>query len=201
MNPTSFIPTFLLRHRLKIAVVAGLLLLAGFSFGLGRIMASERIEYRERLQVLTVEKERIVWREKAVETKTTDRERSGKTTKKTTEVERPDGTKEKTTEETTEEKEAEKQIEIRYVDRVVEKQVEVVKQVDKEVEKIVEKPLPDWRISPMVGLNVPGLLQDGLSDRQLVFGIEGQRRIVGPLSAGVWGLSNGAVGVSLSLEF
>jgi hypothetical protein len=201
MNLNSPVLAFFWRHRVKVAVVLGLLFLAGFSFGLGRLTASERVEYRERLKVMTVEKERIVWREKAVEAKIVDREKSGKTTKKTTEVERPDGTKEKTTEETTEDKEVEKQIEIRYVDRVVEKQVEVVKEVEKEVEKIVEKPLPDWRISPMVGLSVPGLLQDGLSDRQLVFGVEGQRRIVGPLSGGIWGLSNGAVGVSLSLEF
>jgi hypothetical protein len=193
--------SFFWRHRVKIAVAIGLLLLSAFSFGLGRLMASERIEYREKVKVLTVEKEKVVFREKALETKTLDREKSGKTTRKTTEIERPDGTKEKTTEEVTEEKEAEKQVQVRYVDRVVEKQVEVVKEVEKEVEKIVEKPLPDWRLSPMVGLNVPGVIDAGLSDRQLVLGVEIQRRLIGPLSGGIWGLSNGAVGLSLSLEF
>jgi hypothetical protein len=198
---TSPVLSFLWRHRVKITIALGLLLLSAFSFGLGRLMASERVEYREKIKVLTVEKEKVVFREKALETKTVDREKSEKTTRKTTEVERPDGTKEKTTEETTEENEVEKQIEVRYVDRVVEKQVEVVKEVEKEVEKIVEKPLPGWRLSPMIGLNVPGVLESGLSDRQLVFGLEIQRRIVGPLSGGVWGLNNGTVGASFSLEF
>lgn len=199
MNSTVI--AYLWSQRRKIAIGLGLLLLCGFFFGLGRLMASERVEYRERLKVMTVVKERLVFKEKELTINDYEKTKTGKTTKKVVEIDRPDGTKEKTIEETTEDTEIEKQVEIRYVDRVVEKQVDVVKEVEKEVVKIVEKPLPDWRISPMVGLSVPGLLQDGLSDRQLVFGIEGQRRIAGPLSGGVWGLSNGAVGVSLSLEF
>lgn len=199
MNSTVI--AYLWSQRRKIAVGLGLLLLCGFFFGLGRLMASERVEYRERLRVMTVVKERIVLKEQQLTISDREKTKTGKTTKKVVEIDRPDGTKERTTEEATEDTEVEKQIEIRYVDRVVEKQVDVVKEVEKEVLKIVEKPLPDWRVSAIVGVSTPDILQNGLSDRSLVLGVDAQRRIAGPLSGGIWGMSNGAVGLSLSLEF
>lgn len=86
-----------------------------------------------------------------------------------------------------------KTVEIRYVDRVVEK----------EVEKVVEKKKlvtsrPDWRVSPMVGFNSTG---EGWVKGNLTYGGMVERRIIGGVSVGAWGLTSGQVGIGLSLEF
>jgi hypothetical protein len=57
---------------------------------------------------------------------------------------------------------------------------------------------PDWHLSFLAGLRAGSVLQGQLSP---VYGAHVQRRLIGPFSVGAWGLSTGAAGVSLSLEF
>lgn len=58
---------------------------------------------------------------------------------------------------------------------------------------------PDWRVSAQVGasLQAPAVPIAGL----LVIGAQVERRIAGGVSAGVWGNTAGAAGVSVSVEF
>jgi predicted Zn-dependent protease len=53
---------------------------------------------------------------------------------------------------------------------------------------------PLWKVSGLGGLNVHSLSTP-------IYGGEVEHRLVGPISVGVWGLSNSTGGVSLSLEF
>lgn len=58
---------------------------------------------------------------------------------------------------------------------------------------------PDWRIGVLVGgtLTPPALPLTG----PLAVGLQVERRIIGPVSMGIWGLSSGQAGVSLSVTF
>lgn len=56
---------------------------------------------------------------------------------------------------------------------------------------------PQWRLGLLGGAKV-SLSPPGAS---LVFGAIAERRLVGPFFVGAWGLSNGSVGASLSVEF
>lgn len=58
---------------------------------------------------------------------------------------------------------------------------------------------PDWRIGALIGANVNGLLTNPTGS--LVYGAQVERRIVGPFSVGLWGLSSGQGGASVSVEF
>jgi hypothetical protein len=122
-------------------------------------------------------------------------------------VTRPDGTVEvvkteevdKTETKATQEVKVEirevKVTETKIVDRIIEKEV------------LVEKlRRPDWRVSALVGLNVPNLgqvteLSVGGVLPALALGASVDRRIIGPVSAGVWGLSSGQFGLGVSFEF
>lgn len=96
----------------------------------------------------------------------------------------------------------EQSIETRTRDRAtVEQVVEQATRAEvREVERIVEvRPdPPDWRVTGLVGLQ-PRLLPP--SPGPVVFGAQVERRVTGPVWIGAWGLSNGTVGVGVSVEF
>lgn len=64
--------------------------------------------------------------------------------------------------------------------------VEVVREVERRVE--VSTPAPDWRIAGLVGY-----------DGGVVYGASVDRRILGPITVGAWGLSSGSVGASVGI--
>lgn len=49
------------------------------------------------------------------------------------------------------------------------------------------------RVSGLVGIDVGG--------RNVAYGAAVSRNVLGPITAGAWGLTNGTIGVSLGLEF
>lgn len=61
------------------------------------------------------------------------------------------------------------------------------------VDRLVDKARPSWRAGPMVGFD--------FRTHAPAYGGMVERRIAGPLSLGVFGLSNGTAGASLTLEF
>lgn len=98
--------------------------------------------------------------------------------------------------------------EVREVTRdvvvVQEKVVTVDRIVEKEVlkEKVTEAPKPQWKVSPLVGVNIRDLsLGQGLTTGPLAFGVKVDRRIVGPVFLGAWGISSGQAGLSVGMEF
>lgn len=97
--------------------------------------------------------------------------------------------------------ETEKVVEVKVVE--VEKQVVVVQTVEKVTEKIREPVLKNWRVSPMVGVGFD--IKGGPQYNGVVYGAEAERRILGPIWLGVWGVGNtqigGVAGIKASIEF
>lgn len=103
--------------------------------------------------------------------------------------------KEKIVEVVKEVKVVEEKVVEKIVDRVVEKVVTVEKIVEKE--KIVEN-AKRWRLAPMVGLDIKSTIAGSPT---VLYGGEVGYRFAGPFGAGLWGLSNGTAGVSVSIQF
>lgn len=81
--------------------------------------------------------------------------------------------------------------EARVETRVEERVVEVVREV--EVLREIRTPLPDWRVGAMIGVD--------LSSPGPAYGLQVERRILGPIHVGAWGMSTGAVGIGVSVTF
>lgn len=172
------IAPFLLRHW-RAALV--LLLIAGAFVGgyathrpADRIV--ERVEYRDRVV------------ERKVEAKAADKVRTVVVYRDR--VTKPDGTKVEHTE-TREASDA------RSVTEHVDDKAET-----REATRVVEAPRPAWRVGMLAGADARNARLLPPDPGPPVLGGFVERRVVGPLSVGVWGLNAGpTVGVSLSVEF
>jgi hypothetical protein len=194
---------FLIKHRKEVLLAIVALALASGGFALGRFGTAEKVVYRDVEKKVEVEKvvEKIV--EKVVEKKVFVDNSKTRVRREEVVVKALDGTE--TTKKTevidvaTDIKDTAEKQEVKtvYVDR--EKKVEVEKKVF--VEKM--KPSPDWEVSLLAGVSVPSIPDIANFDikSDFAFGAQIERRIVGPVSLGVWGLNTGVGGVSLSLEF
>lgn len=197
MNPISMWLSISPENRKRILVGVVLLVTHASIYSLGRIMVPERIKVEEKLKVVEVEKQVVVVQEQVKIEKVYLKDEKQRIRREEHTLAHPNGLVEtKKTEDINIDSVVREQ-DVKFVDREV--KTEVVKYVDREVEKLVtkEKPLPDWRLTPMIGFNV----SNGFSTNQFVYGGEIQRRVLGPVSIGAWGLSSGTVGVSASLEF
>ena len=163
-------------------IAAALVALAG-AFWAGYSTHPERVEYRDRIEY----QDRVV--EKIVEVRVKDT--AVVTHRVVVTVSRPDGTVEKTEVEDTAAVTNEKTA----TDHArTEDHAGVIEHI-----KIETAILPDWRVSAKVGVSLGDLSFSALPP--LVYGGAVERRIVGPLWGGAWGLSNGTVGISLTFEF
>lgn len=81
--------------------------------------------------------------------------------------------------------------EARVETRVEERVVEVVREV--EVFREIRTPLPDWRVGGLVGLE--------LDAGAPVYGLQLERRILGPIHVGAWAMTSGAVGLAITVAF
>lgn len=169
---------------------AAILALLGVAYAAGRFMAPDKVVTVDRVVERVVEDTHA--REQVREL--TEQLETLRTRREVVIVTRPDGTREeRTTEETERRTETERVVE-------VEKIVERVVTVDREVMKTVtlERARPAWRVSALGGLDIAAATRLQLVP---VYGAHVERRLFGPVSAGVWGLSTGAAGLSLSIEF
>lgn len=194
--------TLLFDHRHKIAAAIGVLILCALSFSLGRFNREETVRVEERIVEVEKVVEKVVYREKE-ETHVDEKKDTKKVTKRVaTEVTKPDGTTEKKTEEIIDEGTTESKVEIKYVDRVVEVEKVVEKLVEVEKKVKASQTLPDWRAGLTVGVNPLDIYEArAVSYGDLILGAEVQRRLVGPVYGGVWGMTNGTVGINIGLEF
>jgi hypothetical protein len=169
------------------------LALAAVGFTFGRYATPDKVVEIERVKTVTVEKEDIRAKERIAALTAEIETLKLRTHRERTTVERPDGTRET------------REVETVDVDRTTDTRetVEVIREVekvrtvyvDREVlkEKRIESHRPDWRIGAMGVLDVPTLKYGA--------GAIVERRILGPISLGLWGVSTGQGGLALTLEF
>lgn len=155
--------------------------------------AAPRVEYRERERIIYQDREVV----KTVEVKVREESTNTRRRVERVRVERPDGTKIEREIEREElqadVREQAQHVEVREVERVVYQ--------DRQVTKVIEHARPMWRAGVLAGLDVRRVSLIPPSPGPVILGATVERRIVGPIHAGVWGLSSGAFGVSASVEF
>lgn len=71
--------------------------------------------------------------------------------------------------------------------------VTVINEHDKSKQVITSNEKPQYKVSALMGFDY--------DNSKRVYGAAIERRIVGPVSAGLWGTTNKEIGVSLSVEF
>lgn len=173
------------------------------AFAFGRYLVPPNVVIQEQLKVVEVEHQVVAVQEKVRVEKVYVQEEKKRVHREEHTVSHPNGLVETRKTEDINVDKVVKENGIQYVDRETVKEVE--KRVD--VEKLVEKKIevqvrPDWRVTPLVGLDVPRAIANPIAAQSaIVFGGQVERRILGPISAGAWGLSNGNAGVAVSVEF
>jgi hypothetical protein len=180
--------------RLSVTALALACLLLGLLFGRASVHESVRIETRtvevEKRVEVEVEK-RVYVQAKASSGGVTIRRVIEKSTC-------AGGSKETTTEDIREGHESHEDVHAEAT-----RQTERIVYLDRTVEKVVQRTSekPQWRLSALAGVSVPVVLHGGFEGRWWVAGAAAERRVVGPLWLGLWGLSSGQGGVKASWEW
>lgn len=189
------------------------------SYATGRYASPDKVVYQEKEKV--VEKERVVATsdtQKILDALKTMQQQISvqkdvSMTKKV--VRRPDGTVEVTVTKDDKSKtdtKTDTKVEVKEQERKTEIVVrEVERVVEREVTKIVERNRPSWALTLQPGFDVAGALgrgspysllpRDNYALKHVVVGMSIERRLVGPLSTGIWANTAGAGGLSIRLEF
>lgn len=157
--------------RAKVIIVS-VSLLAAFAFG--RWSSPEKVK----TEIKTVEVE------KKTEDTQIDSDKNRHKETKVVEITHPDGTKEKTTQ-TVEDSQSTKKTDQSVTDNT-QKSTEEVKEITYATAKVT--------ISALAGLNVSSLSLP-------VYGASVTKPILGPITVGLWGLSNSTIGGSIGLTF
>ena len=205
-NPLANIPPaaqqFLATHKHWAYIVLAVVLVGGGGYATGRYLTppntitTEKIH--ETVKTVVVTQTQVQVQKVYIH----DVQKDQKLHQTVVETTKPDGTKTKTTtidnDTATKTHDDDKTQETKtvYVDRVVEKLV------DKFVEKKVLTQ-PGWRVGAGVGISVPVLImgqsQVGIPGlKGTVIQVEADRRVVGPFFIGLFGNSQGTVGLTLS---
>ena len=179
--------------------VIALVVLIG-AFAAGRYTAPESVRTVETVKVVEVEKQVVVVQEKVKVEKVYVQNEAQAIHREEHTTTRPDGTVEVVKTEDINVTKVVTENNTQYVDRIVEK--EVVKYEDRIVEKVklVTMKKPDWMIGAMVGYDFKNLDATKFVSG-LHYGAHAERRILGPVFLGAWGMTNRDLGLSLSMEF
>lgn len=163
--------------------ILGAILALGVAFAFGRYTAPEKVKIEK--EIVTVES---TTKEEKKEVKT-DAQRDKRVEKVTTEVVRPDGTKETTTRIVEDSKTT------RQTDSGTDSREESRKASTEKSSETIEYGRDKLSLSMLAG--APISFTSGLG--VIVYGGHIHRNFLGPISIGVWGLSNGTGGFSLGL--
>lgn len=166
-------------------------LVVGYAFG--RFSAPDKVVEVETVKTLTVEKEDTKAREQVKELLAENIRLKQHVRRERISVTRPDGTTETRETETVD---TDRTSDARK-ERDEVREVEVVRSIyvrgEKTKEIRVERIRPEWRIG---ALGVVDFHQNKVGAGAIV-----ERRILGPVSIGLWGVSTGQGGLALTLEF
>jgi hypothetical protein len=179
---------FVLEHWRPFAAVC--FLLAAFFAGRSSVPTRvetktvERVVYQDRVVTKTV----TVQGEAKVETRVVYRDR--------TTIQKPDGTVVHRDIERTEADTESSKVSSNSAEKVQETAV----QREKAASKVQESASPQWRVNLLAGVEPLHLDRPQLFG-PVALGLQVERRIIGPLWVGAFGLSSGVGGVSVGLEF
>lgn len=190
----------------NVLIAVAALVLFGGGVGLGWVLKPDQVKIEEKVKVVEVEKQVVVVQEKVrvetvriKDTQVAERYHREKMTS-------PDGTVREVEDRNIDavSKETTHDVQVKIVE--VEKQVVVDRTVDRVVK--VDPVLAQWRAGLMAGV-APRL--DNPPATAIVAGLEVEKRIVGPVWAGVWvtggspvqqfSLTNVSGGIKLAVEF
>lgn len=178
------------RHWRKLAALGAI----AVAFLLGRASVPEtpaRVETRERV----VYQDRIV--EKRVEVKVRDEAAQQTRIVYRDRLIEKDGTRHEREIETTATDTQAHERATAAAERVVTR--DVVRDVEKRVE--VQAPQPQWRVGALAGFDVRNARLLSRGPGPPIFGALIERRVIGPVSVGAWGLHTGQGGLVVTLEF
>jgi hypothetical protein len=172
------------------------LLLTLAAFAIGRGTAPVKVEKKVEIEIVEVESVRIEWRDKIVEKKVYVKSQATSSRTEEREVRKPDGTVEKT------------KMEVRGMETLVSSGTESSSEQSgtarkdsqissKEIMSLSTENKPDWNISLLVGASTGSKLLPP----PMTAGVHVQRRILGPVYVGVWGMTDVSAGLSVGFEF
>lgn len=198
---------FILKHK-DMALITLIALLCFMSFFLGRSSVHSNITETTQTKIDEHSTTKVVDTSKSTDSKDTYSNENLHIHKERVEVTDKDGNK--TVKETTDTDAAKTvhEVEIKYVDRTVTVEKEVEKRVEVVKELKIETKKPDWHISLRAGTDFtqikPSLTAPYFDP--LLVGVTAERRIIGPVFAGIWGQSdtrfnNVSGGIVIGAEF
>jgi hypothetical protein len=190
------------------AMAVGLAAALLVGYGAGRYAAP--VKTVERVKVEVVEKQVVVTQVKVEKeyVAVADRNADTRVNREVVEVVKPDGTKTTTTKETTDTKETSRES-VASTSTTTSTKVEAKESTKVEERAVrVARGLPTWTLGVDAGVVLPALVGDSRPARLVPglprwaeVGISLDRRLFGPVKAGVRVGSMGSVGVALKVEF
>jgi hypothetical protein len=152
--------------------------------GFGRLLAPSKVQIVEKEKIVEVEKKIYV----KDETKKENKDKKKRTV--IIRITKPDGTIEERTEIVEEDNS------IIAIDTKEKSEEKKKTEKEKLKEKIVKNKKPDWMISALASSNMKDI-----KSLQPDYGISVQRRILGPVYLGAFGITNKQVGLSVGFQF
>lgn len=187
-------------HARAIAALVAVAALLG-AYGAGRETAPARVVTRENVRVDTQYKDRVVTQVVHDVQVQHDVQTQTRTVTVTRWAKAPDGTPlvtQETHQEAATASATERQA-VKLVTTAAEHDAHQVAQETRTVTVMAER--PQWSVTALAGGQLGGLRLIPELPAPLVVGAAVERRILGPLSAGLWATSAGAGGVSVRFEF
>lgn len=166
----------------KVIITVAITLITGYA--IGKYTTPTKVEIKK--ETVYVEK-RIVDKD---ELKRIELERNKTLRKIIIEITKPDGTKEKTT----------RYVEKTSSNKTIEEKTKTTEKTETEIKttetKLVENSRTELSLSLLAGAQIKDF---SLTSTPIAYGGHLQKRILGPITLGVWGLSNLSCGFSLGL--
>jgi hypothetical protein len=198
LSPVKSVVSKIPKKTLIVSVVSVVLLVGAFLAG----RYTTPVKVQEKVVEKVVVQEKIVTVE--VDKKNTDEDQKKDTHTVVVVVKKKDGSTITTETKDTHADDQKHEVEIKYVDRVVNRVVEKEVTVTKTIDRI----LPQWSVTAKVGTTF-NQLKPSLAPpyfQPLLVGVDVDRRILGPIWFGMWGLTDLklnaiSAGVAVKLEF
>lgn len=181
-------------HWRKLAVC----LAVALAYAFGRHGVPERVVVTEHVQVQTVEKQVVVVQERVRVERVEVAQAARAIHREQTTTRQPNGAVQTRVVEDERAEASRGSVEIAKADTQARAESTRTEKEDAQAIRTVETARPAWRVHALVGVRLSDVLGGKVAP---AYGAALERRVLGPLSVGAWGLSNGSAGLSASLEF